>query len=181
MSSLVQAAVGLPVSATPAERQWYAVHTRPRHEKKVVQELQERGITTFLPMSAEVRRWSDRRKVVEVPLFPCYAFVQIAPTPEMRLEVLGPYGVLGFVGPHHGTPVPTSQIEDIRALVLSKVPIASEAYIKAGQRVRVCSGALQGMEGVVVGARGARRLVVSIDAIQRSVSVTLEGYEVEPV
>ncbi len=168
------------VATAGAEPQWYAVHTRPRHEKKVVSELGRGGIVTFLPLSKQIRRWSDRRKRVEFPLFPCYVFVQIAATPETRVSVLRPYGVLGFVGPQHGTPIPASQIEAIRTLVLNDVAITAAAYLRVGQRVRIRGGVLDGVEGILATA-GERRLVVSIETIQRSISVSLEGYEVEPV
>ncbi len=181
MSSSSQTLDNSSLTATPEiELQWYAVHTRPRHEKKVVSELERNGIVTFLPLSKQVRRWSDRRKRVAFPLFPGYVFVQIAAGPEIRISVLRPYGVLGFVGPHHGTPIPSSQIEDIQTLVLNDIAITPAAYLRVGQRVRIRGGVLDGVEGILATA-GERRLVVSIETIQRSISVSLDGYEVEPV
>lgn len=169
-----------PVAIPEGEPQWYAVHTRPRHEKKVVSELERCGIAAYLPVTKQIRRWSDRRMRVELPLFPCYAFVQIAATPEMRVAVLRPYGVLGFVGPQHGTPIPASEIEDIRTLLLNDIAVTPAAYLKVGHRVRIRGGVLDGVEGILTTA-GERRLVVSIETIQRSISVSLDGYEVEPV
>lgn len=83
---------------------WYAVQTRARHEKVVAQRLREQGVTTFLPMYNEVHRWSDRRKVVELPLFSCYVFVRLLPTNEQRLRVLRQDGVFTFVGIRAGNP-----------------------------------------------------------------------------
>src|SRR5208337_5592292 len=77
---------------------WYAIHTRAKHEKSVATELQERGIETFVPVLPEVRRWSDRIKVVEVPLFPCYAFVFAAITAEVQANVLHHPSVLRWIG-----------------------------------------------------------------------------------
>jgi len=165
-------------SETP---QWFAIHTRSRHEKKVADELQQRGITNFLPLVQQVRRWSDRKKIVDFPLFSCYVFVQIVPTPAARVSVLSSYGVLGFVGPHQGTPILPEQIESIRTLVLNDVHLTPESYIRVGQRVRIRGGALDGVEGVLSGAGKDQKLIVSVDTIQRSISVALEGYEVEPV
>lgn len=159
--------------------QWFAVHTRSRHEKKVSEELEQRGIVNFLPVMRQVRRWSDRKKVVDFPLFSCYVFVQIVPTPATRVAVLSTYGVLGFVGPHQGTPISAEQIESIRTLVLNDVHLTPESYIRVGQRVRIRGGALDGVEGVLAGAGKDRKLIVSVDTIQRSISVALEGYEVE--
>jgi len=86
-----------PIVASGMEN-WYAVHTRARHERAVVQRLREQGVTTFLPLVTEVHRWSDRRKSVELPLFGCYVFVKLAPTGEERLRVLRIDGVFKFVG-----------------------------------------------------------------------------------
>ena len=161
--------------------QWFAIHTRSRHEKKVAEELEQRGIMNFLPLMRQVRRWSDRKKVVDFPLFSCYVFVQIVPTSAARVSVLSSYGVLGFVGPHQGTSISPEQIESIRTLVLNDVHLTPESYIRVGQRVRIRGGALDGVEGVLAGAGKDRKLIVSVDTIQRSISVALEGYEVEAV
>src|SRR3954468_22294386 len=103
----------VPAVADPASPQWFAIHVRSRHEKKVAEELQQRGISNFLPVVRQVRRWSDRKKIVELPLFSCYLFVQIVPSPPVRVSVLNFHGVLGFIGPHQGTPIPSEQIESI--------------------------------------------------------------------
>ena len=164
-----------------ADLRWFAVHVRSRHEKKVADELQQQGIANFLPTIRQVRRWSDRKKVVEFPLFSCYLFVQIPPLPAARVSVLKSYGVLGFVGPSQGTEIPSEQIDSIRKLVLNDVHVTPEAYIRVGQRVRIRGGALDGVEGVLAGAGKDQKLIVSVDTIQRSISVALEGYAVEPV
>jgi transcription antitermination factor NusG len=170
-----------PASAVEAQC-WYAVHTRARHEKTVVQRLQERGVSTFLPLLSETRRWSDRKKVVEVPLFGCYVFARIAPTNQDRMRVLQLDGVLSLVGKRgEGTPIPDGQIDSVRLLLEEKIPYGSHPFLKIGQRVRIRSGALNGMEGILVGRNGDRSLVISVDAIQRSLSVRVEGYDVEPV
>ena len=182
MGGVNYSAVGEMNSTEQGEpAQWFAVHTRSRHEKKVAEELEQRGILNFLPVMRQVRRWSDRKKVVDFPLFSCYVFVQIVPTPAARVSVLSAYGVLGFVGPHQGTPISPEQIESIRTLVLNDVHLTPESYIRVGQRVRIRGGALDGVEGVLAGAGKDRKLIVSVDTIQRSISVALEGYEVEPV
>ena len=161
--------------------QWFAIHVRSRHEKKVSEELQQKGIPNFLPVIRQVRRWSDRKKVVEFPLFSCYVFVQIPPSHLARVSVLSSFGVLGFVGPSHGTEIPPEQIESVRRLVLNDVHVTPESYIRVGQRVRIRGGALDGVEGVLAGCGKDQKLIVSVDTIQRSISVALEGYEVEPV
>jgi len=182
MATALQSWEGLqPAPFTPAEaEQWYAVQTRARHEKQVAYRLQERGITNFLPLVTEVHRWSDRKKIVELPLFSCYVFAKIAPTNVDRLRVLRLDGVLSLVGTRgEGTPIPEEQIEAVRILLKERTPWSSHPFLKVGQRVRIRSGALDGMEGILVSHNGDRTLVVSVDAIQRSLAVRLEGYEVE--
>ena len=160
---------------------WYAVQTRARHERVVVQRFRDKGLTTFLPLITEVRRWSDRKKSVELPLFSCYVFVKIMDSHEDRLKVLRTDSVFDFVGvPRQGTPIPDDQIDAVRTLVEERVNFQSFPFLKIGQRVRIRSGALDGVEGILVGRNGDRTLVVSIDAIQRSLSVRIEGYDLEP-
>ena len=169
----------VPVVA-PAAENWYALQTRARHEKIVETRLQERGVTTFLPIVTEVHRWSDRKKVVQLPLFGCYVFAKFAATNVDRLRVLRVDGVLSLVGSRgEGTPNPDDQIESVRILLQERLHWTSHPFLKIGQRVRICSGALDGMEGVLLSRNGDRTLVISIDAIQRSLAVRLEGYEVE--
>ena len=169
----------LPLSAGYPSESWYAVQTRTRHEKMVAQRLQERAVTTFLPLMTEVHRWSDRKKVVQLPLFGCYVFAKIAATNIERLRVLRVEGVLSLVGSgREGTPIPDKEIESVRILLQERLPWSSHPFLKIGQRVRIRSGALDGMEGVLVSHNGDRTLVISIDAIQRSLAVRVEGYDV---
>jgi transcription antitermination factor NusG len=175
--------VGQHVPAGTLEnRNWYAVQTRARHEKIVEQRLLERGMTTFLPLVTEVHRWSDRKKTVQVPLFNCYMFAKLTPTNVDRLQVLRVDGVLGLVGARcEGTPIPEDQIEAVRTLVEERTPWSPHPFLKIGQRVRVRGGALDGLEGILVSRNGGRALVISVDAIQRSLAVSVEGYDVEAV
>jgi transcription antitermination factor NusG len=162
--------------------QWYAIQTRPRHEKSVAAELEQKGILTFLPLVTQVHRWSDRRKKVELPLFSCYTFVQIVPTPETRVSVLRTNGVLNFVGcRNQGAPIPEPQIQSVRTLLASKVPFTSYPFLKVGQRVRIRGGCMDGVEGILIRQNGERGLVLSVDMIQRSLAISIEGYDVEPV
>jgi transcription antitermination factor NusG len=170
-------------SAVPAtEPQWYAVHTRSQHEKAVVNQLQRRGIETFLPLISEVHRWSDRRKVVQLPLFSCYAFVHMRLAPELWYTVTQTNGVLGFVGARgEGIPIPESQIENLRALLSSDVPYTLCPFLQVGQRVRIRGGALDGIEGLLTARNGDRTLVISVEPIQRSISVQVDQYQMEAI
>lgn len=165
---------------TEEEKKWYALLTRARHEKVVAHRLRESGITTFLPLVTEVRRWSDRRKTVEFPLFSCYVFAKLAPTSRSRLQALQIDGVINVVGTRgEGTAIPEEQIDAVRRVLEERLPWHSHPFLKIGQRVRVRSGALQGVEGILVARSGESSIVVSIDAIQRSLAVRIEGYEIE--
>ncbi len=171
----------VPVPITPAQcENWYALHTRPRHEKLVALRLNERGVDTFLPIVTEVHRWSDRNKVLQLPLFTSYVFAKFIPNRAERLRVLRVGGVLALVGNcGEGTPIPNEQIDAVRAVIDSALTWSVHPFLKIGQRVRIRSGALDGLEGVLVSRNGSDRLVISIDAIQRSLAVQVEGYQVE--
>lgn len=161
---------------------WYGLHTRSRHEKIVAQRLEETGITTFLPLVTEVHSWSDRKKSVQMPLFSCYVFAKLAPNRTERLRVLRVDGVFGLVGGKgEGIAIPDEQIDAVRSIVEGPLSCSSHPFLKIGQRVRIRSGALDGLEGVLVQRNGDRTLVISVDAIQRSLAVRVEGYAVEPI
>jgi transcriptional antiterminator NusG len=170
------------LTAQPDAPLWYAIATRSRHEKKVAAQLTEKNITTFLPLITETHRWSDRRKVVELPLFPCYAFVHTSASSQQRLRVLQTAGVIGFVGVNGlGIPIPEKQIDDLRTLLAHKLPCALYPFLREGQRVRVRGGCLDGVEGFIAGFKSGRSLVISLDPIHRSVAIRVEGYDVTPV
>jgi transcription antitermination factor NusG len=161
---------------------WYAVQTRAKHEKKVATELRGTGIEVFLPLMTEMRQWSDRRMSVDVPLFSCYLFVNVDSSAEARIAVLRAAGVLRFVGGHHEeAAIPDRDIENINILLEKKVPFVSQSFLKIGQRVRIRGGALDGVEGVLTRCNGKNRLALSVDTIQRSLSISLEGVQVEPI
>ena len=163
-------------------KSWYAVQTRARHERVVLQRFREKGLTTFLPVFTEIRRWSDRQKVLELPLFSCYVFVKIMNTNEDRQRVLFTESVFDFVGlPRRGTPIPDEQIEAVRTIVEERVSWHSHPFLKIGQRIRIRSGALDGVEGILIDRNGRDTLVISVDLIQRSMAIRIDGYSVEPV
>jgi transcription antitermination factor NusG len=169
----------LPTVGSEAEN-WYALLTRPRHEKLVSERLAERGVETFLPLVSEVHRWSDRNKVVELPLFSCYVFAKFGANRSDCLRVLRVNGVLQLVGSRgEGTPIPHQQIDAVRMLVESSVAWSAYPFLKIGQRVRIRGGALDGVHGILLSRAGNSTLVISVDLIQRSLAVRVEGYQVE--
>jgi len=181
-SATVAALAAAKVLEAPAASNWFAVRTRSRHEKVVERQLSGQGIDVFYPVVKQMHQWSDRRKLVECPLFAGYTFVRIAPSPEERVRVLRAQGVVELVGAHgQGIAIPEEQIEAVRAVAAGNVPFTEHVFLKVGQRVRVRGGSLDGVEGVLVANNGSRHLVISVDPIQRSLSVSIDGYQVEPV
>jgi transcription antitermination factor NusG len=149
---------------------WYAAYTCARHEKRVAQQLGQRGIEHFLPMYESVRRWKDRRMQLQLPLFAGYVFVRI-PICE-RLSVLQVPSVVRLVG-FNGMPTPLANedVESLRGVLGNGLRVAPHPYLTVGRRVRITAGALAGREGILVRRKGMARVVLSIELIQRSILV----------
>ena len=162
------------------ERPWYALQVRPRFEKQVASTLLGKGYEGFLPLYLCRRRWSDRMKNVELPLFPGYMFCRLDLT--RRLPVLMTPGVIQFVGIGR-TPVPVdeSEMSAVLAVVASGFAAEPHPYIEVGQRVRIDRGTLSGVEGIVLSSKKPARLIVSISLLQRSVSVEIDEAWVRPI
>jgi len=159
--------------------EWYAIQTRYRCEKKVTHLLNRKGLETFIPLLVATHRWSDRKKAIHTPLFSGYTFARLELSPNLRKTVLQTAGVIAFVASGgETTPVPASQVEDLRRLLSQKVPCALAPFLNVGQRVRVRGGCLDGLEGILA-QNDAKRLVVSIEPIQRSLAIQIDGYELE--
>jgi transcription antitermination factor NusG len=169
-----------PLGFAQQEPSWYAVHTMARHEKRIAAQFEEKSVCTFLPLLHQVHTWSDRRKVVEIPMFSCYAFVHMVQTAEERLKVLRTPGVLGFVGSERqGTPIPDEQIESLRKAISEKLQCLPHPFIRVGKRVRICGGSLNGVEGILMRQGADQSLIISVELLQRSVSIRVEGYDIE--
>ena len=170
------------VGSVTEQAHWYAVRTRSRHEKLVARQLEKQGIQAFLPVVTKINQWSDRRKQVEDPLFSGYAFVRLHSSSNDRIRVLQTQGVVNFVGVQGAAiPIPDQEIDNIATLLASKVTYHERPYLHVGQRVRVIGGALDGLEGILTAENSDRSVVISIGLIQRSLSVRVAGYNVEPL
>ena len=158
---------------------WYAVRVRSQHEDLVARHLRVRGLESFLPLYKQQKRWSDRFKEVELPLFPGYVFCQF--NPLNRLPVLTVPGVVHIVGAGKNLlPIDESEIMAIQAAVKSGLPTKPSPFLEIGQKVRIVNGPLCGFEGILLGFRGHQRLVLSITLLQRSVAVEINGEWVRP-
>src|ERR1700722_4363988 len=157
---------------------WYAIYTCPRHEKHVAEQIEQRSLPCFLPLYRSVRRWKDRRKELELALFPGYVFVRMALT--SKLLVLQLSGVVRLVA-FNGQPaaLPTAEIEALQALWSSELKVEPHPYLCAGRRVRVHNGPMQGLEGIIVRRKDRCRVIFSIDLIMRSVAVEVDEADLE--
>jgi transcription antitermination factor NusG len=167
----------LAASSSP---QWFAAYTTPRHEKAVVRQLDARHLESFLPLYRSIRRWKNGCKVpVDQPLFPNYVFVNVRRRESVK--VLQVPGVLWIVSAGREPSVlPNAEIESLRAGLPGR-HFEPHSYLVVGERVRVVSGALEGMTGVLVRKKNEFRVVLSLDLIRQSVSVEIGIDEVEPL
>ncbi len=159
---------------------WVALTVRPRLERPVQQRLTRAGLETFVPWHGVRRRWSDRFRVVEENLFPGYVFCR-SKFADRRM-VMGQPGVASVVSFNH-TPatIPDAQIEALRRAIQSGLSLGPWPFLKVGQKVRIERGVLAGFEGVLVRNASAWNLVVSVDALQRSIAIEIERDMVRPV
>jgi len=160
--------------------EWYAAYTHARHEKKVAQQLEERGIEHFLPVYRSVRLWKDRRKELDLVLFPGYVFTCIDRVDKLRVLQLP--GVVRFVS-FNGQPTPLARadLEALRNALQQGVRAEHHPYLTAGRRVKVVRGPLTGATGILLRLKTNCRIVISIEAIMRSVSVEIDESDIEAV
>jgi transcription antitermination factor NusG len=161
------------MSTSPAQAPWFAVQTKPRHEKMVAQQLEYKGYQPFLPTYLVRHKWSDRIKVIEQPLFDGYCFCRI--DRDSTARVITTPGTIRIVGlPGAPTPIDEAEIETLQQLVASRHVIEPWPYLDVGQRVRIESGGLAGIEGILQAYRNRFRVIVSVTLLQRSVAVEVD-------
>ena len=174
-SSLASCSDGV-LKAVPS---WFAVWTRSRHEKRAAKYLDGLGVTNYLPLMTQERQWSDRTQAVDLPLFSSYMFVRIRLSGSDRLKVISTPGVVSIVGNQHGPlSVPEQQIDAIRSVLVCGENLRQEKLPSYGAIVRVIRGPLTGIKGRLLQSASGNRLIISIDAIQQSVSVTVTSGDI---
>jgi len=171
------------VTDASADKLWYAVYTIVRHEKTVNALLLNKGIETFLPLREVLTQWKDRRKKLQLPLFPGYIFVRILEKDTYSiLNILNTRGVIKILSTSGSyETVPAQQIDTIRLLLDKNVEFDPYQYFVRGKEVVVVNGPLQGVNGKIMERKGQNRLIVSIDIIKRSVSVEVDPADIELV
>jgi len=165
---------------------WFAVHTKSRHEDMVCKGLLQKSITAFLPKLEVWSKRKDRKKRIQTPMFAGYLFVELAvPDNQARLNVLTTPGVVKILGKPVGgqpIPIPDAQINAIQRLVESKIEMQRITYPKIGENARITDGPFKGIEGKVLSTDLKKELfVVSIDLLQRSVAIQIEGFKLEKI
>jgi transcription termination/antitermination protein NusG len=152
---------------------WFALTSKPRHEKVVAENLRGKGLESFVPLYRAQRRWTDRIQPVDLPLFPGYVFCRFAYA--SRLPVLNTPGVTSVVGfSDVPTPVDDADILRIRAIQASGLPAHPWPYVQVGQKARIERGSLAGLEGVLIREKDALRVVVSLELLRRAVAVEID-------
>lgn len=166
-------------TASLPDQHWYAVSVLPRHEKVATTHMETHGLTCFLPVYRSVRCWKDRRKELDMVLFPGYVFVNL--DLRDRLHVLQSPGVLRFVSfQGHPAPVQDSEIQSLAVGLAAGLRVEPHPYLGRGRRVRVVRGPLADTEGILVRRKERFRLVLSVNLIMRSVMVEVDESEVKP-
>ena len=158
----------MTVTSRLDNNKWYAVYTSPRAEKQVCERLAENKIEVFLPLRKTLRQWSDRKKIVEMPLLPSYIFVKTSP--KAFPLIYKTHGVVKFIS-FESIPVaiPQIQIDILRILIDSdtEIEVTSENFAK-GDSVEVVNGVLTGIVGELIKIGSNNRLVVRIDKLNQN-------------
>lgn len=158
---------------------WFALRVKPHAERSLFGVLRSNGVETMLPLYADRRRWSDRVKTTDRPLFPGYLFCRLDSSTPLKLVTLP--GAIGFVGFGTGpAPIPANEILSLERILDSGRRLRPLALLHQGERIRVVTGPLAGLAGRVLRIKDEHCLVVSVEILQRSVAVTLDGDAVMP-
>ena len=157
---------------------WCAIYTRHQHEKTIAQSLSTKGLEVFLPLYNATRRWKDRTVHLSLPLFPCYLFLR--GMQERKLEVVTTPGIISILSINGETAVvPENEIESIRKAIEWGNRVEPHPFLRRGDKVRVISGPLQGLEGILVRKKNLYRLVLSVEILKRSAAVEVDVSAVE--
>jgi len=179
-SSTANQRVDTTVLLGQVEPHWYAAYTYANHEKPVAAELAVRGVEHFLPLYSSVRRWKDRRVRRDLPLCPGYVFVRLALVDRLRvLQIPRLVRLVGFGG--MPAALPDGQVEILRAGLAEKLHAEPHPFLNVGRRVSIVRGPLAGLEGVLLRKKGNFHFVISVELIQRSLSVDVDAADVQPL
>jgi transcription antitermination factor NusG len=158
---------------------WYAAYVKHQHERKTADLLLRKGFESLVPQQKVAHRWKDRNKTLYVPLFPGYVFVQ--GDLQQKFHIVNTPGVFFLVeSGGHACAIPRQEIESIRRLADSGVPAESHPFLTSGDRVQVRNGPLAGVVGILFRFKNHYRVVLSIELLEKAVSVEVELDNLEP-
>jgi transcription antitermination factor NusG len=176
----LQLALGVEGNVTLAVAPWFALRVRPNYEKPVAAALRGKGLHEFLPLVRSRRQWSDRVKMMDLPLFPGYLFCRL--NLEERMPLLTTPGFLYLVGVgKNPEPVDESEIAAIQSVVRSGVPVTPWPSLVVGQKVQLKHGPLRGLQGVLTRIANQHRMFVSVTLLKRSISVEVAPEWIQPI
>jgi transcription antitermination factor NusG len=159
---------------------WFALHVKSRCEKAVSLILNSKGVEEFLPVYRSTRIWVDRTREIDLPLFPGYVFCRF--DPDERMPVVTTPGVVGIV--RYGrvfAPVDPAEIAALQALAKSRLPTRRWPYVETGEPVIIEGGALDGVRGILLQLKSAKKVVLSVTLLRRSVLVEIDGERIKLV
>jgi transcription antitermination factor NusG len=172
--------IPVPLRAVSDVRRWYAVYTYPRHEKVVTEKLESQSVEAFLPMFVIESRWKDRRVRIQTPVFPGYVFTRIKLAERNKVfNIPGVLRILSFNGVP--APIDDSEIDAVKLCLERGCTLKPHPFIEVGERVRVRSGMLEGLEGLVTRCKNDRILILPIALINQSVAVEVDADLLEPL
>jgi transcription antitermination factor NusG len=167
---------------TPPDKEWYALYVQVNHEREVAKRLEQKEVGCFLPLMETWSKRRDRRKKIQLPMFPGYVFVHVLLDSYVQLTVVKTPGALSLLHNSQGPlSIPPYQVENLRTIVNSIQPLEIHPYLRQGDWVHVVRGPLAGCIGILDRLDPKKgRLIVSVDIIKKSVSVELDLEDVEP-
>ncbi|MGH9357004.1 MAG: transcription termination/antitermination protein NusG [Terriglobia bacterium] len=168
------------IADLPVNMPWYALYTRHQHEKRVAEVLVSKQFHVFLPLYEATHRWKDRLQDLSLPLFPSYVFIRGGL--DRQLHIMTTPGVHSIVtSAGRALKIPEEQIDAVRRMVDGPLHVEPHPFLKCGDTVRVMSGPLQGIEGILVRKKNLTRLVLTVDMLMKSVAIEIDAWMVERV
>lgn len=158
---------------------WWAVYTRHQHEKVIAEMLTAKGLEVFLPLYESIHRWKDRKKALELPLFPCYLFIKESIGGRLLTVTTPGIHMLLTLGERIAV-IPDEEIAAIRRAVTDPARVEPHPFLNCGERVRVIRGPMEGHEGILVRKKNLCRLVLSVQMLSQAAAVEVNASDVEP-
>ncbi len=166
----------------PSVSNWFVLYTKSRFENVVHESLQKKSLESFLPKIKVASKRRDRKRIIEVPLFPGYLFVKTVLLPHAHLEIVKTAGVVRLIGNKNGpVPVPVDAVESLKIMVTSGFPVSTGSRFQKGDRVLVVAGPFTGVTGFFLRYRGTSRVIVYIEALGRYAQVEVDSQDIEPL